>query len=202
MLPAVRYSTVPLTACLSRCPMATPTEQGSCAPVRRVPIVPGRTVRLEGACRKFQCLRRLLRAGRPLEQGSVCDTIKYNGIQSPYVWVRERSQGGILAGGDLPPGKYNRLPLDAVTRCTLIGRGRGHPSSRASTAASGKFRRGCRPAGCPFQRAALRGHGEQVATCGGVPPQPPLTFYTGHGIIRSSPRPCLQGVVDYTLNKG
>jgi len=36
---------------------------------------------------------------------------------------RERSQGGILAGGDFRPvfgRKYNRLPLDAVTRNTLL----------------------------------------------------------------------------------
>lgn len=36
---------------------------------------------------------------------------------------RERSQGGILAGGDFRPHfgrKYNRLPLDGVTRITLL----------------------------------------------------------------------------------
>ena len=36
---------------------------------------------------------------------------------------RERSQGGILAGGDFRPPfgrKYNRLPLDGVTRITLL----------------------------------------------------------------------------------
>jgi len=38
---------------------------------------------------------------------------------------------GILAGGDLPPGKYNRLPLDAVTRVTLLRRRqREHFASR------------------------------------------------------------------------
>ena len=36
---------------------------------------------------------------------------------------RERSQGGILAGGDFRPffgRKYNRLPLDGETRITLL----------------------------------------------------------------------------------
>ena len=36
---------------------------------------------------------------------------------------REQSQGGILAGGDFRPlfgRKYNRLPLDGVTRITLL----------------------------------------------------------------------------------
>ena len=51
------------------------------------------------------------------------NTTKYN--RRMYE-ARERSQGGILAGGDLPPGKYNRLPLDVVTRDTL-------PRSRKGT---------------------------------------------------------------------
>jgi len=41
----------------------------------------------------------------------------------PHCKERERSQGGILAGGDFRPlfgRKYNRLPLDAVTRNTLL----------------------------------------------------------------------------------
>ena len=41
----------------------------------------------------------------------------------PAAWERERSQGGILAGGDFRPPfgrKYNRLPLDGVTRITLL----------------------------------------------------------------------------------
>lgn len=108
------------------------------------------------------------------------NTTKYN---RRMYGARERSQGGILAGGDLPSGKYNRPPLDVVTRDTLtrsrkgitlppepprrrvgsLGKACARPFQRAmSTGGAGRAGGGK----APFPRGSALG--EQVTKCGAI----------------------------------
>ena len=124
MLTTFRYSTVPLTSCPAGYTGPCPAPKSSCKATAGAdqPSINQQPLHWFGGNRSLIC-----------------------GVSPPHdepltkkqllCRARERSQVGIPAGGDLLSSlldsKYNRLPLDVVTRATLLRRRqRKHFASR------------------------------------------------------------------------